>query len=260
MKPSPSTPALLLLLAALPAIAQAPPLSPAPPPPMAGDAEPPIPEVEQQPLPQAPAAVPAQPPSDALPPARPPAPATFDQALSPHGRWVVTPEYGRVWAPANVAPDWQPYTDGRWVFTASGWSFASTVPWGWAAFHYGRWGFRAGIGWFWVPGTVWGPAWVSWRTSPTHVAWAPLAPAGYVYPRGWYGWVALRAGDMTLAVRHRVVPRAYAVTVLRGARPGWGSAPLALRPEYRLRGYRGRGVQERRRETKGHGKRRRGQE
>jgi hypothetical protein len=28
-------------------------------------------------------------------------------------------------------------------------SFVSPVPWGAIVFHYGRWGFRAGLGWFW---------------------------------------------------------------------------------------------------------------
>jgi hypothetical protein len=51
-----------------------------------------------------------------------------------------------------------------------------TERWGWATYHYGRWGFKEDIGWYWVPGTVWAPAWVSWRKSPKHVAWAPLPP------------------------------------------------------------------------------------
>lgn len=27
-----------------------------------------------------------------------------------------------------------------------------------------------------MPGTEWGPAWVSWRRSPRYVGWAPLPP------------------------------------------------------------------------------------
>src|SRR4029079_4371531 len=30
--------------------------------------------------------------------------------------------------------------------------------------------------WYWVPGTKWGPAWVSWKRSPHYIAWAPLPP------------------------------------------------------------------------------------
>src|SRR5262249_1127373 len=61
----------------------------------------------------------------------------------------------------------------------------------WATFHYGRWGYGLGVGWFWVPGFVWAPAWVSWRYSPGFVCWAPYAPAGFVYARHWPGWVGV---------------------------------------------------------------------
>jgi ribosomal protein L21 len=47
---------------------------------------------------------------------------------------------------------------------------------GWATYHYGRWGFSKRIGWFWVPGSRWAPAWVSWRQSDDYLAWAPLPP------------------------------------------------------------------------------------
>jgi uncharacterized protein YraI len=36
----------------------------------------------------------------------------------------------------------RPYTVGRWVFTDRyGWMWASSEPFGWATYHYGRWGF-----------------------------------------------------------------------------------------------------------------------
>ena len=31
----------------------------------------------------------------------------------------------------------------------------------------------------WVPGRVWGPAWVSFRYGESDVGWAPLPPEGY---------------------------------------------------------------------------------
>src|SRR5689334_9876468 len=57
----------------------------------------------------------APPPPSAAPPPQAPDQRTFERDLSPYGRWVMTPEYGRVWIPANVGPDWQPYSDGQWV-------------------------------------------------------------------------------------------------------------------------------------------------
>jgi hypothetical protein len=49
-------------------------------------------------------------------------------------------------------------------------------PWGWAAFHYGRWAFDERLGWVWVPGNTWAPAWVAWRSGQGYIGWAPLAP------------------------------------------------------------------------------------
>src|SRR4051812_15338899 len=172
---------------------------------------------------------PPPPPPDAdvdaeVPPMAQPPPAapdqyTFEQQLSPYGRWVDTPEYGRVWIPANVGPDWQPYADGRWVSTAWGWSFAAPVPWGWAAYHYGRWGWRSGFGWFWVPGYVWGPAWVSWRWTNGYACWAPLGPRGYVYGRGWPGWVVVPHAHFAQPIRRWAVPRPQVSVIVRTARP-----------------------------------------
>jgi hypothetical protein len=52
----------------------------------------------------------------------------------------------------------------------------SEEPFGWATYHYGRWTRLRGIGWVWVPGEEWAPAWVSWRKSNDYVGWAPLPP------------------------------------------------------------------------------------
>ncbi len=104
----------------------------------------------------------------------------FYDRLSPHGAWTWT-QGQYVWVPTGVDSGWRPYTRGRWVYTDYGWTWASDEPFGWATYHYGRWGFSHSIGWFWVPGNRWGPAWVSWRQSDDYLAWAPLPPA---YDRG----------------------------------------------------------------------------
>jgi hypothetical protein len=159
------------------------------------------------------------PPAETAAPQKPPDQAAFNSALSPYGRWVDTPDYGRVWIPNETArPDWQPYTDGRWVWTATGWAFASTVPWGWAAFHYGRWGWRAGWGWYWVPGYAWGPAWVSWRRVGVHYCWSPYAPRGFVYGRRWPGWVVVPREHFRRPIATVRLARPQARVVLRTAR------------------------------------------
>ncbi|HEY2138623.1 MAG TPA: DUF6600 domain-containing protein [Chthoniobacterales bacterium] len=102
----------------------------------------------------------------------------FYQKLDQYGDWRETAEYGYVWQPreAEESRDWRPYTEGRWVYSDAGWTFISDEPFGWATYHYGRWLRLRRVGWVWVPGNEWAPAWVSWRTNKDYVGWAPLPP------------------------------------------------------------------------------------
>jgi len=100
----------------------------------------------------------------------------FHDNLEPYGDWREVGDYGYCWQPRDVPRNWRPYSDGRWLYTDAGWTWDSDEPYSWAVHHYGRWARVAGIGWVWVPGTEWGPAWVSWRRGARHVGWAPLPP------------------------------------------------------------------------------------
>jgi hypothetical protein len=100
----------------------------------------------------------------------------FYEYLTPYGNWVTMSPYGYVWIPRQMGYRWHPYTYGRWVWTNYGWTWISNYEWGWIPFHYGRWGWDDDLGWFWVPGNVWGPAWVTWRSSSLYMGWAPLPP------------------------------------------------------------------------------------
>ena len=100
----------------------------------------------------------------------------FHDNLEEHGDWREVGDYGYCWQPRDVGRDWRPYRDGRWLYTDAGWTWDSDEPYSWAVYHYGRWARVDRIGWVWVPGTEWGPAWVSWRRSERHVGWAPLPP------------------------------------------------------------------------------------
>jgi hypothetical protein len=111
--------------------------------------------------------------------------AYFYNELEPFGIWVTLRPYGYVWIPRDVGYGWRPYTMGYWAWTNYGWTWVSNLRWGWIAFHYGRWGFDRALGWYWVPDTVWAPAWVAWRWGDAHVGWAPLPPGiAYVPGRG----------------------------------------------------------------------------
>ena len=117
--------------------------------------------------------------------------STFYTKLEPHGEWLETADYGYVWQPreAERSRSWRPYTNGRWVYTDAGWTWISEESFGWATYHYGRWTRLRGIGWVWVPGNEWAPAWVSWRKSNDYVGWAPLPPeARFDQRTGIHNW------------------------------------------------------------------------
>jgi hypothetical protein len=101
----------------------------------------------------------------------------FYDALDPFGDWVEVERYGYAFRP-NLARDarWRPYTDGGWIQTDYGWTWRSDEPFGWATYHYGRWTRVPRLGWVWIAGSEWGPAWVSWRRSDDYIGWAPLPP------------------------------------------------------------------------------------
>src|SRR5262245_62094969 len=72
------------------------------------------------------------------PPAR--ANVSFDffySDLSPHGHWLASAEYGRVWQPTVYRHGWNPYYDGHWVYSDCGWTWVSDYAWGDVPYHYG---------------------------------------------------------------------------------------------------------------------------
>jgi hypothetical protein len=111
----------------------------------------------------------------------------FHQELSPHGRWVSSAAYGEVWYPTVVAAGWRPYLDGEWAYTDYGWTWVSHDPFGPDPFHYGTWVWIDPYGWCWVPGYVWGPAWVTWAYTDSYIGWACLPPSFDITVAGYAG-------------------------------------------------------------------------
>lgn len=124
---------------------------------------------------------------------------SFYDELSPYGTWMNDPQYGRVWRPDVDQDDFRPYySNGRWAMTEYGNTWVSDYDWGWAPFHYGRWVMNSYNQWLWIPDTVWGPAWVSWRSGGGYYGWAPLGPGmnininiggGYNMPNSWWSFI-----------------------------------------------------------------------
>ena len=77
--------------------------------------------------------------------------------LDDYGTWRDEPEYGHVWYPSAMPPDWAPYSYGNWSWVGPwGWTWVDYSPWGFAPYHYGRWAFIGGA-WGWCPGPFFGP-------------------------------------------------------------------------------------------------------
>jgi len=148
---------------------------------------------------------------------------TGAEDLDRYGRWENAPDYGPVWIPVQVAPDWAPYRDGRWVWSRPwGWTWVDDAPWGFAPFHYGRWvHYRAR--WCWVPGRyvarpVYAPALVAWVGGGS-VSVGISIGSRHDYPR--YGWFPLAPREVYRPSYHhspgyvrRLNPEADPVTVL----------------------------------------------
>jgi len=154
--------------------------------------------------------------------------------LEKHGEWSEVPDYGQVWTPNNVDPDWAPYSDGNWVWEPSyGWTWVGNESWGWAPYHYGRW-FRNGGAWSWWPGErgirpVWAPAYVSFfgfdgdfgvGDGFGSIGWLAIGPCDPYFP--WYGGFGFGGGFGFFGFRdfdrfgfrdrddfHRRFPRAF---------------------------------------------------
>jgi hypothetical protein len=89
-----------------------------------------------------------------------------------------------VWRPAAAVNDvsWMPFSRGEWLYTSeNGWYFhdPAVEPVN-LTYHYGRWWNSPSMGWVWMPGKAWSPAWVTWRESDVALAWAPVPPTVYV--------------------------------------------------------------------------------
>lgn len=116
--------------------------------------------------------------------------------LDEYGTWRDTPDYGPVWVPTSVAPDWAPYSYGNWIWENPwGWTWVDAYPWGFAPFHYGRWVSWGGY-WGWAPGPYWVRPWY----APALVAWWGGPGWGLGFGWGWgfgvgfgggFGWCPL---------------------------------------------------------------------
>ena len=160
----------------------------------------------------------------------------FADDLAGHGHWVmVSDQITWAWRPVNVTADWRPFWNGRWDCSRAGLTWVSADPWGFVTSHFGRWGWRADLGWYWIPGIYYSPAWVAWRASGGELGWAPLGvddrPCAWGQ-RPWAGgpsWNIVPTGAMAADNVRTAVDTHGAVVSAFGRAPAGGQAWYAGR-------------------------------
>ncbi|HJW72158.1 MAG TPA: DUF6600 domain-containing protein [Geothrix sp.] len=148
----------------------------------------------------------------------------YSDELDRNGRWVDSGEFGWVWQPNGVAEDWRPYYQGRWAPYSGGMTWISDEPWAYVAYHHGRWHWSLGVGWFWIPGVNYSPAWVAWNYTPGYCGWAPLGyyntPChwGYGAWGGGYAWNVVNVNYINVVnVNTRIYSDAHVLRSFNGA-------------------------------------------
>ena len=110
------------------------------------------------------------------------------QDLDNNGTWSQD-ENGPVWYPSEVGADWAPYSNGYWSYIGPwGWTWVGYEPWGFAPYHYGRWGWYGGR-WGWYPGprigvSFYGPAFVGFLGGGFGFGFGAGFGVGW-FPLGW---------------------------------------------------------------------------
>jgi FecR protein len=74
--------------------------------------------------------------------------------LDANGDWYNVPGQGTIWQPQVAVddPSFDPYGNGAWVYSNSGYLWASSYSWGWTPYRCGNWSYYNNFGWGWAPG------------------------------------------------------------------------------------------------------------
>jgi hypothetical protein len=131
------------------------------------------------------------------------------QVLADNGSWQqlnYNGETANYWTPRTVAPDWSPFTVGRWTTWYGEQLWVPYERFGWVTHHHGGWIHYNGR-WYWRPPirarwriAPWYPARVVWINQGRHVGWVPLSVYEPYYGRRYWG-------PRTVIYNERVVVR-----------------------------------------------------
>jgi hypothetical protein len=102
----------------------------------------------------------------------------FAQAYgNTYGEWIWDDLYGYIWHPyidnGRYPWGWSPYHYGFWSYSGGQMFWVPEEPWGWVPYHLGIWHWDKKRGWFWLPGSLFAPAWVDWDFYFGYASWRP---------------------------------------------------------------------------------------
>ncbi len=110
----------------------------------------------------------------------------FAQTYGNHyGEWLWDELYGYVWRPYidnGAYPwGWSPYYYGRWSYSGGQMFWVPQEPWGWIPYHLGVWQWDKKLGWVWLPGSLFAPAWADWDFFFGYASWRPWSLFDWMY-------------------------------------------------------------------------------
>jgi hypothetical protein len=116
----------------------------------------------------------------------PPAVFYFAQAYgNTYGEWLWDDFYGYIWRPyidnGRYPWGWSPYYYGFWSNSGGQMFWVPQEPWGWVPYHLGIWQWDKKRGWFWMPGSLFAPAWVDWDFYYGYASWRPWSVFDWMY-------------------------------------------------------------------------------
>ena len=102
-----------------------------------------------------------------------------------YGEWVWDDLYGYVWRPYidnGAYPwGWSPYFYGQWSYSGGQMFWVPQEPWGWIPYHLGIWQWDKKLGWVWLPGSMFAPAWADWDFFFGYASWRPWSLFDWMY-------------------------------------------------------------------------------
>ncbi|MEP7145594.1 MAG: DUF6600 domain-containing protein, partial [bacterium] len=127
-----------------------------------------------------------------------------------------TTEVIYIWRPYCSDNYWNPYSNGRWVFSGYGWVWQSYYDWGWGPYNYGRWYCSNLYGWTWIPGRCWAANWVTWRCNDQYVGWYPTCPnifwrghrniyTNHLFAYAPINWIFVKKNDFTKKIDNTTI-------------------------------------------------------